>query len=673
MPDVLFKITCVTCNARLSVRNAAVIGQILSCPKCGSMVEVAPPAEADAGDCAKAEGAGLPEYGDDKDASHGAEASPASAHVVGDFETNALGINGESNSSVESATGANQEIDDAMPQAVDLAARYRVIAWASTGLLALVAGVGLMLYTISGNGSDQSDEAETALLSAPLDVKEPTPATAPKATTPPTPPVETNTLPAVAETITPPETSEPAVEDSSPESEPAETNLPTEPLPPEESTKTVVTDATAPAPPKRTLRIDPLDLDPEGFDLSTLQSDSASELSVSPAETSKPPEQPLQIPAATAERPTVSRDPAQQLSALDAPAVLAKELQAFVVNAMPLCEFLDFTTRMTAVPVSVTPAELRLAAVSATRSVSVSVKDASIDSLLSAALKPLRLTPVIENNQILLQRGGLEDVRTIEYPVADLLDSHTDAAKLATMVRQLVAPETWTDASPEGPFVRALADQLQVLHQEKRQYEVLRLLETLRLARGLEPRSKYPVALLVARSPHMQLNDRLSAPATFTFSHYTPTCEVFRFWQNELGLALLIDWPALATVDIEPRTRITCSSNDKPWHEALDDSLTPLGLSWRAVDGRTLQITSIEVASQSPQLEFYSLKSTVKLHANQVEDHLDRLTKDTTLVFSPEVYIDKGSNTLVVRHSSAAQRKLAQWLTEQGFTRPTSE
>ncbi|MEQ8839261.1 MAG: hypothetical protein RID07_20820, partial [Lacipirellulaceae bacterium] len=43
MSDVLFKITCVTCTARLSVRNEAVIGQILACPKCGSMVQVTPP------------------------------------------------------------------------------------------------------------------------------------------------------------------------------------------------------------------------------------------------------------------------------------------------------------------------------------------------------------------------------------------------------------------------------------------------------------------------------------------------------------------------------------------------------------------------------------------------------------------------------------------------------
>lgn len=40
----LFSINCTTCKARLKVRDAAAIGQILGCPKCGSMVQVLPPA-----------------------------------------------------------------------------------------------------------------------------------------------------------------------------------------------------------------------------------------------------------------------------------------------------------------------------------------------------------------------------------------------------------------------------------------------------------------------------------------------------------------------------------------------------------------------------------------------------------------------------------------------------
>jgi hypothetical protein len=39
----LFAIQCTTCGARLKVRSASAIGQIVACPKCQSMVHVAPP------------------------------------------------------------------------------------------------------------------------------------------------------------------------------------------------------------------------------------------------------------------------------------------------------------------------------------------------------------------------------------------------------------------------------------------------------------------------------------------------------------------------------------------------------------------------------------------------------------------------------------------------------
>jgi DNA-directed RNA polymerase subunit RPC12/RpoP len=39
----LFSISCETCSARLKVRSVRALGQIIACPKCGSMIQVVPP------------------------------------------------------------------------------------------------------------------------------------------------------------------------------------------------------------------------------------------------------------------------------------------------------------------------------------------------------------------------------------------------------------------------------------------------------------------------------------------------------------------------------------------------------------------------------------------------------------------------------------------------------
>ncbi len=125
-----------------------------------------------------------------------------------------------------------------------------------------------------------------------------------------------------------------------------------------------------------------------------------------------------------------------------------------------------------------------------------------------------------------------------------------------------------------------------------------------------------------------QLAASLHGQARFTFSHYTPLSEIFSHWQQQLGLALLVDWPALLGESsgggeessrageqskvghgplAGPATRIACAVANQPWEQALDLVLEPLGLAWRAMDGQTLQITSAQIVQEEAQLEFYPL------------------------------------------------------------------
>ncbi|HUY93367.1 MAG TPA: DUF1559 domain-containing protein [Pirellulales bacterium] len=76
----LFSIHCTTCRARLKVRDAAAIGQILACPKCGSMVQVLPPEGWEPGDESSVSSSAL--SGSQASASQ-PSASPSSGELAG--------------------------------------------------------------------------------------------------------------------------------------------------------------------------------------------------------------------------------------------------------------------------------------------------------------------------------------------------------------------------------------------------------------------------------------------------------------------------------------------------------------------------------------------------------------------------------------------------------------
>lgn len=122
---------------------------------------------------------------------------------------------------------------------------------------------------------------------------------------------------------------------------------------------------------------------------------------------------------------------------------------------------------------------------------------------------------------------------------------------------------------------------------------------------GLKP-VVFPTYLVVARSsedkeevepfvpskPKALLQSVLDQPVTFTFSEWTPLVKIHRQWQRIFGLTILIDWEALAKAGLQPSSQIRCSVVQRPLGEALTATLGELGLTWIAIDDRTIQITT---------------------------------------------------------------------------------
>jgi hypothetical protein len=148
----------------------------------------------------------------------------------------------------------------------------------------------------------------------------------------------------------------------------------------------------------------------------------------------------------------------------------------------------------------------------------------------------------------------------------------------------------------------------------------------------------------------------MSAPALFTFSQYVPIREVFRYWQEETEVAVLVDWPALAEERVWPQTRVACSAADKPWAEAMDAVLEPLGLAWRAVDRRAIEITTRTKIDSEPVLEFYRIKADAAASGDQVTQRVASLAGNGG--GSHAVFYDADSRTLLTRLPAAAHRRI---------------
>ncbi len=605
------------------MRNQSLIGQIVACPRCDSMVQVEPPAEA---------AATLPPQ----------PADPAPIQPTRISQTTAS----PAELSIASAVIEQEEIalPPEVPQVSPSIAKYKLLIWT---LGAFTAGAALAGAVVLFRG----DSNQTVQTAAAIPVQDK---------------IESTTSPMVPIAETPRDFTSievtPITVDRTPIANPV--------VPAEEKQATAVeipdepTLDPKPQPTARVaLRFDPLDFDPENLDLSTIQSagnESASEpTNEAPLEADISQEKPL-----PSTLPNVRRDPDQTFSPAVAEEQLAQRFPALKVKQIPLGDFLALVSRLAAVPVSIAPEHLQMVGITARRSVSLDATDVDLNEALRAVLDPLHLEHLVEGPLVRVVRKESSKFRDVNYPLDDLA-SATSVTQIATWIEKLIAPTQWQAVGGAGTL-REEPDALDIRQTQQIQYQVLIFLERYRLANGLAPRSRFPVKQLAAASAHSLLVARLKAPATFTFSRYTPLRDVVLYWQSELGVPILVDWPALAEVEAWPQTRIACSAIDKPWHDALNEILEPLGLGWRAVAGEMLEITTLQKVFTQPQLELYSLSRAPDAGADRLLAELAAIattqSPDDAPLEGTALQFDSSANVVFVRQPDATQRKVYDWL-----------
>ncbi|QDU88453.1 hypothetical protein Pla175_18310 [Pirellulimonas nuda] len=432
---------------------------------------------------------------------------------------------------------------------------------------------------------------------------------------------------------------------------PAEAGLPTT-----EASNALPTEPAAGAGP-----IDPLDVDPANLDLVLRKGPAAA-----PPPARKPPEAAAPRIALSAEapaprdatidarlanaaqlksppvrrRPTGTDAPASG----DAPTRLASRLPGLTPQRLPLWQATELLTTLSGVPITLPPEALDMAGVSPRQPVTFGGRDVSLAQLLGQALHEARLEADISASQAVAVRPGLTAVQTRAYDVSDLMGD--DPQSLESLLRTMAAPDAQGDAS--GLSVRG--GQLQVQGDTATHYSVRIFCERLRKARGLAAASKYPQDLLHVSPALEGLRPTLDRKTTFSFVDWTPMAEIVAHWRQVSRLTILVDWRELESVEISPQTLLACGVVDRPWTDALDSVLGPLGLAWRPIDGETIEITTREAADRATLVEFYPLAAGQRASASDLARAVEALGEGASASY------DQAASTLIVRAATAAQR-----------------
>jgi hypothetical protein len=718
-----FPVTCETCRARLKIRAASVIGEIHACPRCGGMVHIIPPA--DWAEDATAKSAAM------IGVAAAAIPTPDNASVVESVTPPSQFTNFDVDESLiapaltpvappvintailePTADVASLPADTATITFTSRLLSPPIILWGGFGAAALfVSGFLAAMWFIDptpaevalGGGNTLPALAATSTIAPTVEnavtqsnLSDPNPyRVAIDAQRDSEETEEEQVANAATESVGEHEAASPVIESPMPsdEAEPL-ANLPTlpelPPQPPPTSEAGAATETDAPPtaedrkPPQPVLKFDPLNFDPLALGFTSRESP---EGDVAPssiaddtaqAENLPPPaddrdansvDDALRGPAPLDETITVQRGPASE-GALqsDVEQQLALPLESIDLRDVPLSRFLESLAEVAGVPITLDPAALAMAGTSPRSETTVRARNTTLKKLLRDTLENHRLDFVELDGQIVIVRPSIDQRRSVNYELKDLVGevaaAGANAPHFVRLLERFVAPKTWQAAGGEGT-IEIDGTKLRIEQSHGVHYQVLIFCERLRLSRGLAPRSNYPAKLLSVESPYAELAAPLGESTTFTFLPWTPFTEIVRHWEDATGLAILIDWRYLAETDLAPTSPLSCSAIDHTWDEAITAILEPLGLAWRAVDGGTIQITSQAAADQTRTIEFYSVpQSLLDQFASSgalTESLIAELENDSTGGGNPsppqvELEFDPPSGRLIALGNAAVHR-----------------
>ncbi|HEX2474991.1 MAG TPA: hypothetical protein VHK01_09600 [Lacipirellulaceae bacterium] len=698
-----FRVTCETCRARLKVRDASAIGEIHACPKCGSMVQIAPP-QGWTGETANIASAAVLAVADTPEPNF-THVEPPSDALADMFEVAAAAA--LTPQIANEASSVAFETADVIP--VPAQAVPPFVLWSIVASTAVIIG-GLAIAMWPDRDTPDTTEQATPIASAAVAALPPE-AVADNSSRPSTEQViasspephtaakpiseddDTNTEAATATSDEPSAIPEPPADEIA-HSTPTDNDT-------EVPSSTPIAEIDAESPPPSTtaaggdqqrtpvLKFDPLDFDPWQFSVGGTASENPPTTSVaedppgevasdfgelSRAEAGTLTETPVAeendtlLPPQANPTITVRLGPiVNNAAARDIATSLKFKVDSLEAADVPLNRFLQTLSDLSGVPVTLDPLAFELAGSSPRDKITVAAHNVTLDELLKDRLRAKRLNYVERDGHVVISLADGDRQSPREFDVSDLMEAGAaDASAVAKLIQTFVAPQSWP-SSDGSPTIQVKGPKLRIEQRKAVQHEMLLFCERLRLARGLARKSRYPAELLSIDSPYAKLESPLTAKSTFTFLPWTRLADVLQHWQAASGVTMLADWHRIADVDLRPATPLSCSAVDRTWGQVLDEILEPLGLAWWAVDGTTIQITSREALDEIHRVEFYNISKAMRDQFTSGNALIETLRAELgENVGAPaaaadqlQMHVDKPSRRLIVRGTPQIHRYLS--------------
>lgn len=665
-----YSIVCTTCQARLRVRKASAIGQILACPKCQSMVLITPPPDGSASSTGSGSASEIAPVA----ARTPKPKSPRQSRFREDFPELDAADHVQRPGDADGVQAGEEAAEfDETPAASLSRAHVQqwgvlVIAGLSGVLLAI-----LVLALLAGRGCGRRDATRVSHAEANATQ---TPLGPPAKRVVEQPKTKSEQDAKVPEKV--PEKNDDSVAGGATGTDSQE---------PTTGTKGASSPPPA-APPEKVPNQAPDSPQAKGdapnATANDTDTDTGTDMQSPPGLVPRAP-----APAGDSSQPDVSSDqsppdanspkvpPADALGntkppvRVDVDAALNMVILSEEFERVTLVEFVRFIRDLTALPVTLQLDSILAEGLSADTELSVHVSGVTVKQMIEKTLKTVDLSLVVAQNQLVIttpvEVSGEQQLKT--YAVGDLVTATVTAPAIAELIRSFIAPRSWQTSGGLGE-IQITDESLVVKQTSVIHFEIMRFLDRLRVVRGLLPRGDLAKPFVDPRPMFVQAAESLSLPVTVAISRPTPVAEILRRIEAETDLRILVDWRRVTQSGVFPRSDSTLLANGEPLREVLNKWLGPANLAFRVVTPNTVQISTQADIDARLEVEIYRLKTVPKQGAEMAKLLDDAKKYVGSSYFKSaggqgELRLDATDGVLIAALPDPRHRALAKWLADR--------
>lgn len=382
--------------------------------------------------------------------------------------------------------------------------------------------------------------------------------------------------------------------------------------------------------------------------------------------------------------PNLNPQPIKAREKIDITERLKLPISALKIEGASLLDCVQMLSDFSGIPISIDVPQMRSHAISVKDPLHLELGESTVADVFTTLVRNTRLSFQVESYRISLLPGNSGDqvLREVRYDISDIVfgiaetgksDRSFTTGELACRIPSLISPFSWSSRGGNGS-IRVEESTLLIEQTEPIHREILRFFELVRSTRGIPMKTDIRAELL---SPERSGWENLTKPFTLHYYRAVPLPELLDSVEGFTGLKILVDHEALenyglSVSDLSATVNAERGTIDDALEQLLS-SVEPVDLTYRIVDSDILEITTLEKAFQ---VEKYTLEShdyggmlKSQSESMSVEEVINTLKNSIIPQSWSEqtggggaVFVDRSTQTLYVRQSQPAQRTIRKWL-----------